>query len=836
MSSERETSADVRQAYDFKRIDKKWQKKWEEQQLFRTPDNPKDKFYMLVMFAYPSGDIHMGHFRNYIIGDAVAHFQMMNGKDVLHPFGWDAFGLPAEQAAIKRGLHPRDWTLSNIEVSRTTLKKVGISFDWNREVVSCQPDYYRWNQWIFLKMFEKGLAYRKESLVNFCNTCNTVLANEQVESDGTCWRCHNKVGKKRLNQWYFRITDYAERLLEGLDRLDGWSDRLKAIQRNWIGKSVGCEIKFTLENSTLEIPVFTTRPDTVFGVTFMAIAPEAELVAQLDIPAERRAAVDAYIANAIAKSEIERQAETGEKDGVFTGLYATNPLNGERVQLWIGDYVLASYGTGVVMGVPAHDTRDFAFARKYDIPIRVVIKPAGKSIPDPAVMADAYTELGEMCNSGQFDGKVGEEAIAAIIEHVQKTGRGCARTHYKLRDWLLSRQRYWGTPIPIVHCNDCGEVAVPYEQLPVELPIEGVDYIPKGRSPLEDVADWVNTACPKCGKPAKRDADTMDTFVDSSWYMLRYLDNKNDREIYDQKKAANWMPIDLYVGGITHATGHLMYFRFFTKFLYDIGLCPTDEPALHMYNHGMVMDSQGRVMSKSLGNVTSPIELIESRGVDTCRLGMFFAAPADKEMPWTSDHLIGIERFLPRITKLVEQAGTDAAKVDLLKRYPLGQLETTKKESYIRLNQTIRKVTEDLKRLQFNTCVAAIMEFCANYNPVLLNDKSFHAYVISKIVQLLAPMAPHLAEESWEMLGHQTSIFKSPWPKFDPEATAFDTVVVAVQVNGKVRGEIEVERGADEAKVKDLAIGNEKVSKYLEGKQIIKIVYVKDKLLSIAVK
>lgn len=836
MSSERETPTEARHGYDFARIDKKWQKKWEEDKLFRSSEHPKDKYYVLVMFAYPSGDIHMGHFRNYIIGDAVAHYQMMNGKDVFHPFGWDAFGLPAEQAAIKRGLHPREWTLSNIAVSRTTLKKVGISFDWDREVISCLPEYYRWNQWLFLKLFERGLAYRKVSLVNFCNTCNTVLANEQVESDGTCWRCHDVVGKKRLNQWYFRITEYAERLLKGLDGLDGWPDRVKAIQRNWIGKSVGCEIKFKLEDAPLKIPVFTTRPDTVFGVTFMAIAPEAELVALLNIPSDRRASVDEYIAKSIAKSEIERQAETGEKDGVFTGLYATNPLNGERAQLWIGDYVLASYGTGVVMGVPGHDTRDFAFAKRYDIPIRVVIKPPGQPVPDPAAMTDAYVELGEMCDSGEFNGKIGDDAIEAVIQFVESKQLGVRRTHFRLRDWLLSRQRYWGTPIPIVHCPTCGEVAVPYEQLPLELPTQGVDYIPRGRSPLEDATEWVNTTCPKCGGRAKRDADTMDTFVDSSWYMLRYLDNKNDTAIYDLNKCKDWMPVDLYIGGITHATGHLMYFRFMTKFLYDIGLCPVDEPALHLYNHGMVMDSQGHVMSKSLGNVVSPVDLIENRGVDTCRLAMFFAAPADKEIPWSSDGFTGVERFLAKLFRMVEQVSATGGKIDPSHKYALSDLDAAKKEIYILLNQTIKKVTDDLKRMQFNTCIAAIMEFCGKFNPKPADDPAFDRYVIKKLVQLIAPMAPHFAEEAWEMLGSKTSVFKSTWPLYDHDAILFDKVVVAVQVNGKIRAELEIGRGAEEAVVKELALANEKVTKYLEGKQVVKLIYVKDKLISIAVK
>ncbi len=620
MSTDHETRSEPRSGYDFAAIEAKWQKRWDDQKLFHAPDMPREKYYLLVMFAYPSGDIHMGHFRNYIIGDAMARYQWMLGKDVLHPFGWDAFGLPAEQAAIKRGLHPAEWTVKNIEVSRNTLKKVGISFDWDREIASCFPDYYRWSQWIFLKMYERGLAYRKDSLVNFCTTCNTVLANEQVE-DGACWRCHNPVSKKRLNQWYLKITEYADRLLESLDGLDGWSDRLKTIQRNWIGKSSGSEVKFKLEGSDLEIPVFTTRPDTIFGVTFMAIAPEAELLESLSIPSDRQKAVTEYISKSVAKSEIERQAVSEDKDGVFTGLYAINPLSGDKVQLWIADYVLASYGTGVVMGVPAHDSRDFAFARKYGVPIKVVIKPVGGEVPDAATMTEAYIEKGEMVNSGQFNGRVGTEGIDAVIDFVESKKLGSRKVNFKLRDWLISRQRYWGTPIPIIHCPKCGEVPVAFDQLPVELPTQGVDYIPKGRSPLADATDWVNVKCPKCGGPAQRDPDTMDTFICSSWYMLRYTDNKNNTAPYEVAKCDAWLPIDLYIGGITHATGHLIYFRFFTKFLHDIGMSKHDEPAIRMFNHGMVSDAEGRVMSKSLGNVVSPIDVMKERGVDISRLG-----------------------------------------------------------------------------------------------------------------------------------------------------------------------------------------------------------------------
>lgn len=832
--------ADQRLAYDFSEVEPRWQQFWEEEEVFKAPDVPKrdEKYYLLVMFAYPSGDIHMGHFRNYIYGDAIVRQKWMQGRQVLHPFGWDAFGLPAEQAAIKRNLHPNDWTMSNIEVSRNTLKKVGISFDWNREVITCLPEYYRWSQWIFLRMHEKGLAYRKDSLVNFCPTCNTVLANEQVEPEGTCWRCHDQVIKKRLNQWFFKITEYADRLLQSLDDLEGWPDRLKAMQRNWIGKSVGCEVKFKLADSEKEIPVFTTRPDTIYGVTFMAIAPEAELLDKLEIPSDRKDQVEEYIKKSIGKSEIERQAETEEKDGVFTGLYAINPFNGEKVQLWVADYVLASYGTGVVMAVPAHDQRDFLFARKYDIPIKIVIKPEGGEAPILEEMKEAYVEKGEMINSDLFDGSVGQKAIEKVTNYAEEKGIGRRQVNFRLRDWLLSRQRYWGTPIPIVHCLKCGEVPVPDDQLPVELPMEGVDYIPRGRSPLADVDDWVNVECPKCGNPAKRDADTMDTFICSSWYMLRYVDNKNSEAAYDVEKANAWFPIDMYIGGITHATGHLIYFRFFTKFLHDIGMLDYDEPAQRVFNHGMVMDAQGVTMSKSLGNVVSPIELIEERGVDVTRLAMFFAAPADREMPWTSEGLVGVERFLNKFYRLIElmaNAGGGGAG-DLTKQYDSAELSGEQKSVYIRLNQTIKKLTYDIEQLQFNTAVAAIMEFLGGFDPGKIGDDEFNRIVTARVVQLIAPMAPHFAEEAWRMLGYEGSIFKSAWPSYDEGAVKFDTITVAVQINGKVRDQLEVERDITEDDIKELALGREKVQKHVEGKELVKTIYVKEKLLSLVVR
>ncbi|MCX6833821.1 MAG: leucine--tRNA ligase, partial [candidate division Zixibacteria bacterium] len=633
--------------YDFAQIERKWQQRWDEQQLFRAPDlpDPDSKFYMLVMFAYPSGDIHMGHFRNYIIGDAIARQQMMKGKTVLHPFGWDAFGLPAERAAIKRDIHPAVWTKENISVSRSTLKKIGVSFDWSREVSSCDPEYYKFTQWMFVELFKKGLAYRQRGFVNWCPEDKTVLANEQVVN-GRCERCDTLIEKKEQIQWYFKITDYADRLIDDLDKLPDWPENVKTIQREWIGRSYGLEVDFTVEDSGEKLPIFTTRPDTIFGVTFMAISPEAEILSRLKLSPEYAAKVAAYQKTAASRTDIERAAVTDDKDGVFTGKYAINPFNGERVQLWVADYVLAGYGTGAVMAVPAHDTRDFAFARKYGIPIRVVIHPDEHTILDARRMEQAYVDYGPMVNSGRFDGLSGELAIDALSDYAERHNIGRRKTNYKLKDWSISRQRYWGCPIPIIHCQKCGQVPVPESDLPVLLP-DVENYMPRGRSPLADVPEFMQTVCPKCGGEAERDPDTMDTFVCSSWYFLRYIDPLNDREPYSREKANRWMPIDFYVGGITHATGHLIYFRFFTKFLHDIGWLDCEEPALRLFNHGMVLDAEGDVMSKSKGNVVSPIDLVESRGVDIGRLAMYFVAPSDRPLSWSTEGSIaGPEKFL----------------------------------------------------------------------------------------------------------------------------------------------------------------------------------------------
>jgi len=823
-----------KQRYDFKEVEKKWQQHWADTELYKAPENPDpdNKFYMLVMFAYPSGDIHMGHFRNYIIGDAVARKQMMLGKDVLHPFGWDAFGLPAENAAIKRGIHPGEWTKKNVGISRQTLQKVGISFDWSREVNSSQPDYYKWTQWLFIQLFEKGLAYRKHGLVNWCPNDQTVLANEQVV-DGCCERCDTPVEKREQVQWYFKITDYADELTDHLDKVPNWPDNLKTMQREWIGRSYGTEIDFVIEETGEKLPVFTTRPDTIFGVTFMAVAPEAELLKRLNLEGEYARKVEEYKKTATLRSDIERAAVTGEKDGVFTGKYAINPLNGEKVQLWVADYVLAGYGTGAVMAVPAHDTRDFAFAKKYDIPINVVIHPDENTTLDVSEMDDAFTDPGPMVNSGQFDGLSGAEAKNAVTKHCEEKLIGRSQTNYKLKDWLISRQRYWGCPIPIIHCPNCGEVPVPEPDLPVELPMTE-NFMPKGRSPLADVDSYMNVSCPKCGGPAQRDPDTMDTFVCSSWYYMRYCDPHNDTAVFDPEKANGYLPIDLYVGGITHATGHLIYYRFFHKFLRDLGLLKTDEPTIETCCLGMVMDSDGAVMSKSKGNVVPPMPLMEEHGVDVSRLAMFFTAPTEKEVLWNNATFTGIEKFFfNRLWPMGSYIrGSNPNLNVMLDRNALNGYE---RDIYIKLNQTIQRCSDDIDRLQFNTAIAALMELTRDYDSQQITNDQLNDYIILKTIQMVAPLAPHLAEELWQMCGQTGSVFKSAWPKYDPNALVADSIEVAVQVNGKLRGTVTVPVDSDQEVVEKAAFENEKVKSHTEGKTIRKIIFVKGKILNIVV-
>ncbi len=821
--------------YDFKKIERKWQERWDKEELFKASDLPdhKNKFYMLVMFAYPSGDIHLGHFRNYIIGDAVARRQWMMGKDVLHPFGWDAFGLPAERAAIQRGIHPEQWTLSNIAVSRSTLQKVGVSFDWSREVTSCLPDYYKWTQWMFIQLFEKGLAYQKRGFVNWCPEDKTVLANEQCK-DGFCERCGTEVEKKELVGWYFKITDYADRLIDDLDTLPNWPENVKTMQREWIGRSYGLEIDFIIEETGEKLPVFTTRPDTIFGVTYMAVSPESELIDSLNLDPEHARKVEEYRRIALSRPEIERVAENREKDGVPTGKYVINPFTDEKVELWVADYVLSGYGTGAVMAVPAHDTRDFAFAKKYNLPIKVVIHPSASKSLDADKMTEAFTDYGPMVSSGEFDGLAGVEALDSVTAFAETEKIGRQTVNYKLKDWSISRQRYWGAPIPIIHCDKCGPVAVPEEDLPVLLPrVE--NFMPRGRSPLADVPEYMNVRCPACGGDAQRDPDTMDTFVCSSWYYLRYCDPQNDRAPFDKDKANAWMPIDLYVGGITHATGHLIYFRFFQKFLKDIGWTDYDEPANVLFNHGMVMDANGEVMSKSKGNVVSPIALMDRHGTDVARLAMYFTAPSEREVLWSNESITGVEKFvLNRLLPIAESyRGTSP---DLKYHFNHDKVSPDEWAAYVKLNQTIKRVNESFDRLQFNTAIAAIMELVRDYDPAKIADNLLNDQIILKIVQMIAPMAPHIAEEMWEKFGFTESILKSEWPEHDPDAVVGDRIQVAVQVNGKLRATVEVSSGADQAEVEAAAFDHPRIQEYTGGKDVVKLIFVPGRLLNVVVK
>jgi leucyl-tRNA synthetase len=803
--------------------------------LFRAPEFPRPgkKYFVMPFFAYPSGDIHMGHFRNYSMTDAIARKRMMEEYDVLHPFGWDAFGLPAEQAAIGRGLHPEEWTLSNIAQSKATLQKVGISFDWTREVASCLPDYYKWTQWMFIQLYKHGLAYRKEAEVNWCGTCNTVLANEQA-AGGVCWRCGDAVDRKTLTQWFLKITAYAARLLDDIDRLEGWPENVRTLQRNWIGRSTGAEVDFRLADGT-KIPVFTTRPDTICGVTFMAIAPDAPLLNSLDIPPSRRAAVAQFVAETRGKSAIDRMADE-EKEGVDTGILVTNPVNGERIPLWVASYVLSGYGTGCLMGVPAHDQRDFEFATKYGLPIRQVIRSSGAHQP-VGDMTAATEDYGTMINSGPFDGLVGQAGVDAVVAHLEKQGTGRAQIQYRLRDWLVSRQRYWGAPIPMIHCPACGLVPVQEHDLPVLLPKGHIDFLPKGRSPLADVPEYMNVACPQCKQPAQRDPDTMDTFVCSSWYFLRYVDAKNDKAPFDRKKAAAWLPIDYYMGGVEHATGHLIYFRFFTKFLKDIGWLDVDEPARILFNHGMVMDSVGQIMSKSKGNVVSPIDMMTRHGVDPTRVAMFFSSPGDKEVLWSETGVVGAERFLVRVDQFVRNAKVAmGGSFDPDARFETADLTPAERDAYRKLHQTIKKADRDFEVMQLNTHIAAVMELIGELGSGEQLRPALRAVCAATIVKLLAPLTPHMCEEWWEVLGFGPTVFRASWPKVDEAALPSETVTLAVQINGKLRGQVTVPTDADEKAVIAAVQSDAKISSHLEGKTVVKTIHVPGRLLNIVVK
>jgi len=818
--------------YNFEQIENKWRKIWQETGLFLTPKTPKRKFYLLEMFLYPSGDLHIGHFRNYSIGDVMWRYLHMKGYDLMHPFGWDAFGLPAEQAAIKRNLSPAEWTLKNIEKAKTSLIKLGISYDWNTEIRTCDPNYYKWTQWIFLKLYESGLAYRDFNYVNWCPECKTVLANEQA-SGGVCWRCQSNVEKRELEQWYIRITEYAPRLLDSLDKFEGiWPNSLIAMQRNWIGRSEGGEFDFPIKNTGIVLPIFTTRPDTIFGVTFMSIAPDAKIMKNIIryIPSDKLESVKRYIEKSLLKSEIERSTVDTQKDGVFTGLYAENPFNGELVQIWVADFVLASYGTGAVMSVPAHDQRDFKFAKKYDIPIKVVINPPDRFLT-PEEMTEAYVEPGIMTNSDLFDGLSSQDGSNKVIEYGIENGFGRRKITYKIRDWLISRQRYWGAPIPMIHCERCGIVPVPENQLPVVLPKEDeVDFIPEGRSPLADIKEFINTTCPKCGGQAKRDPDTMDTFVDSAWYHLRYLSAKNDSEAFTAEDARKWLPIDLYIGGSEHATGHLIYYRFIHKVLFDLGYIPKecgDEPAKKVYHHGMVLDEHGYVMSKSRGNVLSPMELSNEVGADAVRVAMLFFAPSDKEILWSRAGVKGAVRFLERVERAFKVA-PELRVIPKLQDLSEDNLELMKK-----LHRAIKQVTQDIEQLQFNTAIAAIMGLLNNIPNGFGPKHPLYFAFGDCFIRILAPFVPFLAEELNQRFGSEDSVFNREFPVYDESLVVQEVVEIGVQINGKVRGAITINIDADESIAVKAAKANLKIQKYIADKTITKVIYVPGKILNI---
>ncbi|MCX8027048.1 MAG: leucine--tRNA ligase [Thermodesulfovibrionales bacterium] len=858
----------MKERYDQKEIEPKWQQYWQDNNIHKTPsEKGKKKFYCLEMFPYPSGKIHMGHVRNYAIGDVVARYKSMNGYDVLHPMGWDAFGMPAENAAIKNKVHPHKWTKENINFMKSQLIRLGISYDWDVEVTTCNPEYYRWNQWFFLKLYEMGIAYRKKSFVNWCEECSTVLANEQVV-DGGCWRCNSKVIQKELEQWFLRITKYAEELLEGCDTLKGWPERVVTMQRNWIGKSVGVEVDFAIAGSTKRLRIFTTRPDTLFGVTFMCIAPTHPLAEEL--------VTDKESLNNIK----QHYGKEDEKVGLFTGHYAINPLNDEKVPVYVANFVLMEYGTGAIMSVPAHDQRDFDFAKKYGLPIKVVIVPNLDSQITP--LNEAYEDDGFLVDSGIFSGLMGQEARDAIIKFIEEKGLGQKRINYKLRDWGISRQRYWGTPIPIIYCPKCGIVPVPYKQLPVLLP-EDVEFTGMGGSPLKDAHDFINVKCPRCGSDAKRETDTMDTFVDSSWYFIAYcLKEAHTKPYLDIaqkdfkgcdfesvfKQASDdisfWLPVDQYIGGIEHAVLHLLYSRFFSRCLRDMGLINFSEPFTNLLTQGMVCKEtfsckthewlfpeevkdgrcihcgqeaiRGRVekMSKSKKNVVDPNDLLDKYGADTIRLFSLFAAPPEKDLEWSQQGVEGAFRFLNKVWVLVYRY--KMSKQEMKDSDITNDIDT---ELIRKMHQCIKKVTTDIERdFHFNTAISAMMEFVNLLSSVEPNDKKTYNTIetcLKNLILLLSPFAPHISEELWHQMGEQRSVSLSPWPTWDEALTLEDEVELVIQVNGKLRAKIMIPANTPDDKIKELAINNPNVLKFISGKTVRKTIIVGGRLVNVVV-
>jgi leucyl-tRNA synthetase len=808
--------------YDHAQIELKWYQRWQDADFYRAEENSaKPKFYVLEMLPYPSGTLHIGHIRNYSIGDALARYKWMRGFNVLHPMGWDAFGLPAENAAIANKQPPRQWTLRNIEAMKKTHRRFAFSYDWEREVSTCEPEYYRWNQWFFLKMLGRGLAYRKKALVNWCPKCATVLANEQVV-EGCCWRHDDTAVEQRaLEQWFLKITSYADELLAGMSQLEaGWPERVLLMQRNWIGRSEGAEIDFTLASTGEKIRVFTTRVDTIYGATCVILAPEHPLNAKLldaDGLARAKAMVDARAG---------RDPGDIEKEGFFTGGYAVNPYSGEQVPIWVGNFVLMGYGTGAIMAVPAHDERDFEFCRKYSIDVRPVIRPVDGALGVEPGLAAAFTEDGIVENTGPWSGLASEQARVQMAAHARKHGFGDAAVTFRIKDWGISRQRYWGTPIPVIHCPACGLVPVPEEQLPVRLP-DRIEITGAGRSPLENVPEFVNVACPKCGIAARRETDTMDTFIDSSWYFYRYCDPHNDKAPFDPEKVAYWFEIDQYIGGVEHAILHLIYSRFFTKVMRDLGLIRNSEPVRRLFTQGMVI-AEGAKMSKSKGNVVGADLLAEKYGADTARMFVLFAAPPEKEVDWRWEGADGIYRFLGRVYRFVtRRVGADGPATGPADR-----------QVRRKLHQCLQKITEDFEsRWHFNTCIASIMELVnvlyaeeENIGSTVLNE------VIEKLALMLAPFAPYLSQEIWEELGREGPVFRQPWPVFDPELAKADLAEIVVQVNGKLRSRVYAAFGTPKDELESLALADPKVQQAIAGKQVVRVVTVPDKLVNIVVK
>jgi len=830
----------MKEKYDFIEVEKKWQEYWNNQKFFESKaDESKKEYYVLEMFPYPSGEPHMGHVKNYVIGDVVARYKHSRGFNILHPMGWDSFGLPAENAAIKNQIHPAIWTKSNIQKMKNTLQSMGITYDWNREISTCNPEYYKWTQWMFLQLYKNGLAYKKKAIVNWCPSCATVLANEQVVN-GECERCSSQVNKKELSQWFFRITEYAQQLLDDMDILEEWPERVLTMQKNWIGRSEGAQVEFKIHGSDETVSVFTTRPDTLFGVTFFVLSPEHPIVEQLVAGTSYEKQVKQF-REEIAKENIsERDLATTEKMGCFTGRYVINPLNQEKIPIWVANYVLMEYGTGMVMAVPAHDQRDLDFARKYNLPVRVVIQPEKIELSGNT-LEEAYDGEGIMVNSGEFNGLTNLKGKQLITEYLEKNGIGNKEINYRLRDWLISRQRYWGAPIPIVYCEKCGIVPIAEEDLPVYLP-DDVDFKPTGLSPLLSSKKFLNTVCPQCGEKARRETDTMDTFVCSSWYYLRFCSPHSNSMPFDKEELHYWMPVDQYIGGVEHAILHLLYSRFFVKALNDMGYLNFKEPFKRLFTQGMVC-KDGAAMSKSKGNVVTPGEIFSKYGIDATRVMILFASPPEVDMEWSDKGMEGAYRFLNRVWRLVYQYQELFQDKDISKNKIIDDNALNKdiKDLKRKTHQTIRKVTEDIEeRFHFNTAISAIMELVNSlyaFNIKISRMSRQHILIfkeaIETTIKLLNPIAPHFCEELWHEIGYKKSLYSEPWPQYNPNAIKEDEILIVVQINGKLREKIKVVPNISEKEIKEKVLELPKVKKWINDKKIDKIVYITDKLINI---